>query len=213
MRPRPTDGSSASVGRAADRTRLPNHRLARKSAVHEVASVLIRGVLRLWASMSVFFAVDRAHPARAERLWSDPHRGRGEEMQVTVQQLLEAHPRPVGDLDTVARCVETCAECATACTICADADLAESDVAEMIRCIRSCLDCADTCVATGRVAARQTARDTAILRALLTACSTACRVCAEECERHAEHHEHCRLCERSCRNCTDACEALLAALG
>jgi hypothetical protein len=95
---------------------------------------------------------------------------------VTVQQLLGTHPRPVGDLEPAARCIEACAECATACTICADADIAEPDVAQMLRCSRLCLDCADVCTATGRVVGRQTQRDVAVLRAMLEACKTACRV-------------------------------------
>jgi hypothetical protein len=132
---------------------------------------------------------------------------------VTAQQVLGAHPRPVGDLEAAARCVEACAECATACTICADADVAEPDVAEMLRCSRLCLDCADACTAAGRVVARQTAPDGAVLRAMLEACRTAGRACAVECERHAEHHEHCRLCALSCRGCEEACDALLAVAG
>jgi uncharacterized membrane protein len=141
------------------------------------------------------------------------HTSRMKGHAVTVLDLLETHPQePQRDRQLVARCVEACSECACACTICADADLVESDAADMVRCVRLDLDCADVCIATGRIVARQTASEPAILRTTLEACRTACRSCAEECERHADHHEHCRICAQACRNCEEACGALLAAL-
>jgi hypothetical protein len=133
---------------------------------------------------------------------------------VSIREMLVAHPQPSGvDLDARVRCIEACSDCAAVCTSCADADLSESDVAELVRCIRRCLDCADVCDATGRVVTRQTAADVGLMRAAVEACVVVCRTCREECERHAAHHEHCRVCAEVCGRCEEACAALLASIG
>ena len=133
---------------------------------------------------------------------------------MSIREMLETHPQPVvGDLDLRARCIDACSACAVVCTSCADADLGESDVADMVRCARLCLDCADLCDATKRVVTRQTATDVGVVRAAVGACLVGCRTARAECERHAEHHEHCRLCAQVCRECESACDALLASLG
>jgi hypothetical protein len=132
---------------------------------------------------------------------------------VTIREMLETHPAPKGDLDALARCIESCGDCAAVCTSCADADLGESGVQDLIRCIRACLDCADVCAATGRIVARQTATDVGVVRAVLESCLVACRACRAECERHAAHHEHCRVCAEVCSRCEQACEELLASIG
>jgi hypothetical protein len=132
---------------------------------------------------------------------------------VTIRQMLEAHPHPMGDLDRLARCIDACVDCAATCTSCADADLGERDVQDLIRCIRLCLDCADVCDATGRIVTRQTERDLGVVRVALEACIVACRASRAECERHAEHHEHCRICAQACARCEEACQDLLASIG
>ena len=132
---------------------------------------------------------------------------------MTVRAMLEAHPRSsVLDRDLLLRCIEECIDCGATCTSCADADLAGSDVAEMVRCIRLCLDCADVCEATARILIRQTEPDLGVLRAEIEACVAACRASAEECDKHASHHEHCRICAEVCRRCEQACEDLLATI-
>ena len=134
--------------------------------------------------------------------------------EVSIREMLETHPQPSGiDLDARVRCIEACSDCAVSCTSCADADLSESELAELVRCIRLCLDCADVCGATVRVVTRQTAADVGVVRAAVEACVVVCRTCREECERHAEHHEHCRVCAEVCGRCEQACEALLASIG
>jgi hypothetical protein len=66
--------------------------------------------------------------------------------QVTVQQVIEAHPQPTSlDRDALLRCIDACFDCAATCTSCADACLAEQDVQELVRCIRLNHDCADAC--------------------------------------------------------------------
>ena len=132
---------------------------------------------------------------------------------VSIREMLEAHPQPVGgDLDVRVRCIEACSECAAVCTSCADADLGESDLPEMVRCIGLCLDCADVCDATRRIITRLTTSDAGVVRATVQACVAACRASRAECERHAEHHEHCRICAEVCRRCEQACDDLLASL-
>jgi hypothetical protein len=59
---------------------------------------------------------------------------KGEE--VTVQEMIEAHPQPTGlNRDTLLRCIDECLDCAASCTSCADACLGEEDVQELVRCI------------------------------------------------------------------------------
>jgi uncharacterized protein DUF326 len=130
---------------------------------------------------------------------------------MNVREMLEAHPATLaGGLDARVRCIEACGDCTVSCTSCADADLAESDVQDMVRCVRLCLDCADVCETTSRVVTRQTEADAGVVRAVVQACLAACRACREECERHAQHHEHCRICADVCRRCEQACDEFLA---
>jgi hypothetical protein len=144
---------------------------------------------------------------------STPAAARSSIRAVSVEAILQTHPRPlIADAAVLARCIDECATCAATCTICADACLGEDDVRELERCIRRCLDCADACGAVGRIVSRQTDPEGSAQASVLEACVTACRTSAEECERHAQHHEHCRLCAEECRRCEQACDELLVAL-
>jgi hypothetical protein len=97
---------------------------------------------------------------------------------MAFEEIIKLHPKPTTvDRDALLRCIDECLDCAAACTSCADADLSESDVAEMARCIRLCLDCADVCVATARVVTRQTAPDLDLMRSDRSLCSSLCRLC------------------------------------
>src|SRR3954452_1801782 len=130
------------------------------------------------------------------------------------KEMLEAHPWPAQlDRDLLAPCIDECLACLQTCTACADADLAESDVAEMRPGLRLCLDCADVCDATLRLLSRQTDYVASAARAQVASCWELCSICARECERHADHHEHCRICGEACRRCEQACSALLDAIG
>ena len=130
------------------------------------------------------------------------------------KEILETHPAPAKlDRDVLARCIDECLVCLQVCTACADADLAETDVAEMRRCIRLCLDCANVCDATLRLLSRQTDYLAATASAQVASCLELCAICAGECERHAEHHEHCRICGEVCRRCEQACSDLLDEIG
>jgi hypothetical protein len=132
---------------------------------------------------------------------------------VTFRDVINTHPQPTSiDRDALLRCIEDCLDCSASCTSCADADLAESDVREMVRCIRLCLDCADACDATARIVTRQTEPDLRVLRGMVEACAVACLASGDECERHAAHHEHCRICTEVCRRCEQSCKDLLAAI-
>ncbi|EWT07723.1 hypothetical protein N864_23395 [Intrasporangium chromatireducens Q5-1] len=136
-------------------------------------------------------------------------------MHTTVEAMLEAYPRDLGDVDRArfTTCIQACFECAQACTACADACLSEEMVTELVTCIRTNLDCADLCASTGAVLSRHTGYDANLTRAVLEACAQACKACRDECERHAGMHEHCRVCAESCRRCEQACRDLLGALG
>ena len=167
-------------------------------------------------------AVRHSHPTSGSRPSSQARRrssqpgpkSNGEGEEVTVQEVIEAHPQPTSGIrDALVRCIDECFDCVATCTSCADACVGEQDVRELVRCICLNNDCADACDATGRILTRQTAPDVVVRRAAIQACAAACRACGEECERHAKHHEHCRLCARACRRCEQACNDLLAAIG
>jgi hypothetical protein len=133
----------------------------------------------------------------------------------TIQQMLDAYPADLGDIDKarLVTCINACGDCAQICTACADACLSEEMVDQLRKCIRTDLDCADTCSTTGRVLSRHTGYDANLTRAVLQACVTACRTCADECTQHADMHEHCRICADACRACAHACSQLLDSLG
>lgn len=133
----------------------------------------------------------------------------------TVEQMLEAYPKDLGNIDRAkwTECIQACFECAQTCTACADACLSEDTVADLTKCIRANLDCADICTTTGSALSRHTGYDANVTRALLEVCATACTSCGDSCEKHASMHEHCRICAEACRRCEQACRDLLTSLG
>ena len=133
----------------------------------------------------------------------------------TAEQMLQAYPKDLGDIDQgkLNVCIQACYECAQTCTACADACLSEDKVAELTKCIRTNLDCADICTTTGSALSRHTGYDANLTRSFLEACATACKACGDECERHASMHDHCRICAEACSRCEQACRELLASLG
>ena len=128
-----------------------------------------------------------------------------------AEQILDVYRTSTVDASVLAATIEAMNDCAQACTADADADLGDSELANMIACVRLCLDCADVCTATARVVSRQTAHEPAVLRPLLQACAAICARCGDECEKHADMHPHCRICQDACRRCEQACRHLLAA--
>ena len=128
-----------------------------------------------------------------------------------AEQILDIYRTSTVDASVLAVTIEAMNDCAQACTADADADLGDSELANMIACVRLCLDCADVCTATARVVSRQTAHEPAVLRPLLEACAAICARCGDECEKHADMHPHCRICQDACRRCEQACRHLLAA--
>ena len=128
-----------------------------------------------------------------------------------AEQILDVYRTSTVDASVLAVTIEAMNDCAQACTADADADLGDSELANMIACVRLCLDCADVCTATARVVSRQTAYEPGVLRPLLEACAAICARCGDECEMHAHTHAHCRICQDACRRCEQACRDLLAA--
>ena len=128
-----------------------------------------------------------------------------------AEQILDVYRTSTVDASVLAVTIEAMNDCAQACTADADADLGDSELANMIACVRLCLDCADVCTATARVVSRQTAYEPGVLRPLLEACAAICARCGDECEKHADMHPHCRICQDACRRCEQACRHLLAA--
>ena len=128
-----------------------------------------------------------------------------------AEQILDVYRTSTVDASVLAATIEAMNDCAQACTADADADLGDSELANMIACVRLCLDCADVCTATARVVSRQTAYEPGVLRPLLEACAAICARCGDECEMHAHTHAHCRICQDACRRCEQACRDLLAA--
>jgi len=109
--------------------------------------------------------------------------------------------------------VDALNECIQACIADTDADLSETDLADMVRCVRLCLHCTDVCAATAGVLSRPAEYDPDVVRPLLESCVAICMSCGDECERHARHHEHCRICAEACRRCESACRKLLGSVG
>ena len=141
-----------------------------------------------------------------------PHLLKGDAMSY-ARQMLDAYPRALTvDAELLAATIDALSDCAQACTADTDADLSESNLAEMVTCIRLCLDCTDICAATAAVIGRLTDYNADVTRPLLDACVAICKSCGDECERHAQHHEHCRVCAQACRRCEQACRELLDAL-
>ena len=129
-----------------------------------------------------------------------------------ARQILDAYPRVLTvDAELLAATIDALSDCAQACTADTDADLSESNLAEMVTCIRLCLDCTDICTATIGVISRLAEYDASATRLLLEACAAICKSCGDECERHA-HMPHCRVCAEACRRCETACRELLDAL-
>ncbi len=129
-----------------------------------------------------------------------------------ARQLLDTYPRALTvDAGLLAATIDALSDCAQACTADTDADLNESNLAEMVTCIRLCLDCTDICTATLGVISRLAEYDARATRPLLEACEAICKSCGDECERHA-HMPHCRVCAEACRRCELACRNLLDAL-
>ena len=129
-----------------------------------------------------------------------------------ARQILDTYPRALNvDAGLLAATIDALSDCAQACTADTDADLSESNLAEMVTCIRLCLDCTDICTATIGVISRLAEYDASATRPLLEACAAICKNCGDECERHA-HMPHCRICAEACRRCERACRELLDAL-
>lgn len=130
-----------------------------------------------------------------------------------ARPLLESYQYPVSvETDVLAEAIDAMNDCRQACITDVDADLSESDLAEMVRCIRLCLHCADVCAASADVTSRPGEYEADVVTPLLEACVASCKACGDECERHAHKHEHCRVCADACRRCEHACRELLTAL-
>ena len=129
-----------------------------------------------------------------------------------ARQMLDTYPRTlIVDAGLLAATIDALSDCAQACTADTDADLSESNLAEMVTCIRLCLNCTDICNATIGVISRLAEYDASATRPLLEACAAICERCGDECEQHAEM-PHCRVCAEACRRCERACRDLLDAL-
>jgi hypothetical protein len=129
-----------------------------------------------------------------------------------ARQMLDTYPRTlIVDAGLLAATIDALSDCAQACTADTDADLSESNLAEMVTCIRLCLNCTDICNATIGVISRLAEYDASATRPLLEACAAICGRCGDECEQHASM-PHCRVCAEACRRCERACRDLLDAL-
>ena len=130
-----------------------------------------------------------------------------------ARQMLSAYPHQSRiDAGVLAGAIDALSDCIQACTADVDADLGESDLADMVKCIRLCLHCTNVCVATLGVVSRPVEYDANVTKHLVEACVAICKSCGDECERHAEMHAHCRLCGDACRRCEQACQKLLDAI-
>jgi hypothetical protein len=130
-----------------------------------------------------------------------------------ARQMLDTYPHHSRiDAGVLAAAIDALSDCVQACTADVDADLSESDLADMVKCIRLCAHCTDVCGATLGVVSRPAEYDANVTRPLVEACVAICKSCGDECERHAHTHAHCRVCEEACRRCEQACRELLAAL-
>ena len=130
-----------------------------------------------------------------------------------ARQMLSAYPDQSRiDAGVLASAIDALSDCIQACTADVDADLGESDLADMVKCVRLCVHCTDVCAATLGVVSRPAEYDANVTKPLVEACVAICKSCADECERHAEMHAHCRLCGDACRRCEQACHKLLDAI-
>src|SRR6201997_985898 len=102
-----------------------------------------------------------------------------------ARQMLGIYPSTLTvDAGALAATIDALSDCAQACTADTDADLSESNLAEMVTCIRLCLDCTDICTAAIGVISRLAEYDASATRPLLEACAAICNSCGDECERH-----------------------------
>jgi hypothetical protein len=130
-----------------------------------------------------------------------------------ARQMLSAYPHQTRvDAAVMAGAIDALSDCVQACIADVDADLSESDLADMVKCIRLCVHCTDVCSATLGVVSRPAEYDATVAKPLLEACVAICMSCGEECERHAEMHAHCQVCGEACRRCEQACRQLLGAI-
>jgi hypothetical protein len=130
-----------------------------------------------------------------------------------ARQMLSTYPHHSRiDAGVLAGAIDALSDCVQACIADVDADLSESDLADMVKCIRLCLQCTDVCAATLGVVSRSAEHDAKVTKPLVEACVAICRSCGEECERHAKMHAHCRVCGEACRRCEQACQKLLDAI-
>jgi hypothetical protein len=130
-----------------------------------------------------------------------------------ARQMLSTYPHHSRvDVGVLSAAIDALSDCVQACTADVDADLSESDLADMVKCIRLCVHCTDICAATLGVVSRPAEYDANVTKPLVEACVAICKSCGDECERHAHMHAHCRVCGEACRRCEQACRELLAAL-
>jgi len=130
-----------------------------------------------------------------------------------ARQMLNTYPHHSRiDAGVLAAAIDALSDCVQACTADVDADLSESDLADMVKCIRLCLHCTDVCAATLGVVSRPAEYDANVTKPLVEACVAICKSCGDECERHAHMQAHCRVCGEACRRCEQACRELLAAI-
>lgn len=130
-----------------------------------------------------------------------------------ARQMLDTYPHHSHiDAGVLATAIDALSDCVQACTADVDADLSESDLADMVKCIRLCVQCADVCAATLGVVSRPAEYDARVTKPLVEACVAICKNCGDECERHAKMHAHCGVCEEACRRCEQACRELLGAI-
>ena len=130
-----------------------------------------------------------------------------------ARPLLESYQHAVSvEPAVLAEAIDAMNDCRQACISDVDADLSETDLAEMVKCIRLCLHCADVCTASSDVISRPGVYEADVVTPLLESCVAICKACGDECEHHAHMYEHCRVCADACRRCEQACRQLLAAL-
>jgi len=130
-----------------------------------------------------------------------------------ARQMIDSYPHQSEiDAGVLAAAIDALSDCIQACTTDLDADLSESNLADMVKCIRLCMHCSDVCEATLGLLSRPAEHDNRVITPLLEACIAICKSCGDECERHAHMHAHCRVCEEACRRCEQACRELQVAM-
>src|SRR6266480_6120117 len=101
-----------------------------------------------------------------------------------ARQMLSAYPHQSRiDAGVLAGAIDALSDCIQACIADVDADLGESDLADMVRCVRLCVHCTDVCAATLGVVSRPAEYDANVTKPLVEACVAICKSCADECER------------------------------